>query len=357
MINMINKILLNKLGLEVDDSDYKTAYFILVSLIITILVVSFFTFFNLFIVPLYYVAILDLASAIACLFALYILLQKKNIELASTILISNIFILTLLFIIDQKHHDYAVFYSAIFPILAIYLKGAKTGLLYSVVYYTGILIVFYRGIDALEAVPFTMVSFINIAFVLLILIFLIVYYENSRSKALELLSISNKKLEVLSTIDELTNLYNRRYMDKKMLETIEYSERYGVKFSLVILDIDDFKKINDNFGHDIGDQVLKEVASILLSNIRKTDFVGRWGGEEFIIIYSNTTAENALKMSEKIRIALKENIFSVNEEVTVSIGISEYDHGWEHRSLFKKADDALYKAKNSGKNCSVIHTN
>lgn len=353
---MIDKIVFKKLGLEGNDPDYKTAYFILVSLLLTITVVSFFTFFNLFIVPLYNIAILDMLSAAVSIFALYALLQKKNIELASTILVSNIFILTLLFINDQKHHDYAIFYSTIFPILAIYLKGSKTGLLCSAAYYISVLAILFSGIDILEPVPFTMVSFINIAFVLLIVIILILYYENSRSKALELLSISNKKLELLSTTDQLTNLYNRRYMDKKIVEEIEYSKRYEVAFSLLLLDIDDFKKINDIHGHYIGDDVLKEVSNILQSNMRETDIVGRWGGEEFLIICPNTKAQSALKIAEKVRTLMSENLFSINKNVTLSIGISEYYNGCTHKDIFKRADHALYKAKNNGKNCSVIYS-
>ena len=149
----------------------------------------------------------------------------------------------------------------------------------------------------------------------------------------------NKKIEQEAFNDELTEILNRR----GVLEKINNIEKGSVLF----FDIDHFKNINDTYGHDFGDFVLKEIGKILKSSFRKSDIIGRWGGEEFVIILPNTDYKTAMRVAEKLRKDIENHNFD-NVKVTISIGVSEYQNDLEN--AIKMADEALYKAKNSGRN-------
>lgn len=161
----------------------------------------------------------------------------------------------------------------------------------------------------------------------------------------------NEELERLSITDKLTGLYNRAKLDSVLNTEFEKAIRYNDIFSVIIMDIDFFKSVNDNFGHQIGDDVLKESAKILSSCIRTSDTLGRWGGEEFLIICPNSKQEDAIKLANRINIAIKQHTFSTYpKKVTMSLGVASYC------SIFKKAEDivasadiALYKAKQTGR--------
>ncbi|MDX4061486.1 diguanylate cyclase [Aliarcobacter skirrowii] len=161
----------------------------------------------------------------------------------------------------------------------------------------------------------------------------------------------NEELERLSNTDKLTGLYNRAKLDSVLNTEFEKAIRYNDIFSVIIMDIDFFKSVNDNFGHQIGDDVLKESAKILSSCIRTSDTLGRWGGEEFLIICPNSKQEDAIKLANRINIAIKQHTFSTYpKKVTMSLGVASYC------SIFKKAEDivasadiALYKAKQTGR--------
>ena len=163
-----------------------------------------------------------------------------------------------------------------------------------------------------------------------------------------------KRIEELSITDKLTGLYNRMKLDEIMQIKIEGFKRYKMSFSIIILDIDDFKKVNDTFGHDIGDKVLKTIAFIMQKNLRVSDIVGRWGGEEFLILCENTNITQAQIVAENLRKIIEKTNFDIVKNKTVSLGVSEFTESDNAHTIFKRVDDALYKAKNSGKNKTVI---
>ncbi len=164
-------------------------------------------------------------------------------------------------------------------------------------------------------------------------------------------NITDKKtIEKFSVTDQLTQLYNRHYLEKSFLIEIERSKRYSTTLSLILLDIDYFKSVNDTFGHDVGDETLKTVAQILQKSVRKTDVVGRWGGEEFIIITPNTTISQTQILAEKIRLAVESYEFKTIKHTTISLGVSEYMIDDTKERFVQKADIALYQAKKNGRN-------
>ncbi|MGB9731729.1 diguanylate cyclase [Calditerrivibrio nitroreducens] len=161
-----------------------------------------------------------------------------------------------------------------------------------------------------------------------------------------------EKYKMESVTDPLTGLFNRKFMIKKIEEEIERGKRYGSKFSIIFLDIDNFKRMNDVYGHIVGDFVLKYLANIIKSELRKVDYAFRYGGEEMVILLSETNLENALKFSERLLEVVRNTIFKYKTEdlkITVSIGVAEFKPGETIEQLIERADMAMLKAKQAGK--------
>lgn len=165
-------------------------------------------------------------------------------------------------------------------------------------------------------------------------------------------------LQEMATIDGLTGVYNRVYFHQKFEEEVEAARTLGYDLTLVILDIDKFKKFNDTYGHLFGDIVLKSVAQTVKNNLRATDTVARFGGEEFVIILPRTNATEAFEKIEELRLKVANNIVKdnvISASVTASFGISSFpDISGNQMELIRDADNALYKAKESGRNCVKI---
>lgn len=159
-----------------------------------------------------------------------------------------------------------------------------------------------------------------------------------------------KRIEELSVTDRLTGLYNRLKIDEVFMYELVQSKRFHTPLSIILLDIDHFKHVNDTYGHQAGDQVLQQIAKILHSIGRKTDTIGRWGGEEFLMILPQTDRIGAIKIGEKIRLAVEEYPFPIIGRKTVSLGVAEFQEEDTQETLVERADIALYRAKNEGRN-------
>jgi len=160
------------------------------------------------------------------------------------------------------------------------------------------------------------------------------------------------ELQYQATHDHLTRLYNRQKFNYELEKEIKRENRYRHGLCLMMLDIDNFKNINDTYGHDIGDIVLKDISNIIINSIRVTDYACRWGGEEFMVLLSETTVENGVKISETIRKNIEEYKNStIPDPITVSIGVAQFEIDKDSiDSFIKKVDISMYDAKNSGKN-------
>ena len=189
--------------------------------------------------------------------------------------------------------------------------------------------------------------YISLSFILLIALFFVWrYYELKR--------YSGKLLE-LSITDKLTGLYNRLKIDEKLYDEYKRVLRYEeYTCSVMMIDIDFFKSINDTFGHQKGDEVLKNLSLIMRENLRETDLIGRWGGEEFIIILPNTPLEEAFTTADKLRLKVEKALhLKPNQPVTISIGVGSIREDETVDQTLNRIDAALYKAKESGRNCVV----
>ena len=181
------------------------------------------------------------------------------------------------------------------------------------------------------------------------------------NKRIELLKDINQKLEFevekrteelehIAITDGLTQLYNRTKMDMELQKLEGIYKRYGRVFSVIMIDIDYFKSVNDTFGHQVGDSVLKQFAKILKENIRNTDFIGRWGGEEFLIVCPETSEENATTLALNLRKQIEETLFEKVGHKTMSVGVAQIKDEIDLDNLISNADKALYFAKENGRN-------
>ena len=159
-----------------------------------------------------------------------------------------------------------------------------------------------------------------------------------------------KKLKKISITDKLTGAYNRVKLDEVMESNYKYYQEFNENFALIILDIDHFKLVNDEHGHLIGDEILKGVVECIQESIRSTDILGRWGGEEFIIICPNSDEKTALTLTQNIRIKIQNCHFPRVKQITISGGVADMYANKDIDSIINSADEALYRAKKSGRN-------
>lgn len=163
-------------------------------------------------------------------------------------------------------------------------------------------------------------------------------------------------LESITLYDLLTDVYSRRYFFELLKGEISKAQRKEYMFSVIMFDIDHFKKVNDTYRHDKGDYVLKTIADIVKSSIRKADALSRIGGEEFTILLPDTNIDKATALAERVRRSVEDYKFDVVGRATISLGVTEFKADDSSDTLFKRVDEAMYLAKNSGRNCVKVNS-
>lgn len=196
-------------------------------------------------------------------------------------------------------------------------------------------------------------TLLQITIPLIVIIALFIYLNRKLWNVQKALKEKNTELEILSATDHLTGIYNRSYLDKTLEQEIERSTRYNESFSVLLLDLDYFKHVNDDYGHDVGDKVLIQVTELVTQNIRKVDYFGRWGGEEFLLICPNSDVHQAMQLAEKIRVKVRRANYPHGFPQTISIGVCQYYDQETPNQLLKRVDEALYIAKHRGRDKSV----
>ncbi|KAA0549812.1 GGDEF domain-containing protein [Bacillus sp. BGMRC 2118] len=291
-----------------------------------------------------------------------ILVKKKiykHMEVVTFVIISLIHLIKFTFVVHyelgQNYQynlgEYAYWVPLIYLFISFTFRG-KQALLISFVIYGSSLVI---GVSKLlldhitnGQVIDTLIQFYLSSLVLFLFLFflhrLIEVYIHAQS------------VQELANTDYLTNLPNRRAMDQRLNQQLHDVDEFDNDFSVILIDIDHFKDINDQYGHDIGDNVLKEFSDVVSQNITNYDYLGRWGGEEFIIICSNQTPKQAQSLSEKLRESISTYSFDSIGNVTASFGISGYQPNDLRQTILKRADDALYQSKANGRNCVTVYS-
>ena len=329
-----------------------------VYIFLSLIVLSVFFFLNYFLFDEKGVAWIDLVSAAMSLAALYYLRRRNDLQRAVVINDVALFLFFLSFAYVNQNRDFGLLWLIFLPIFMIPLNGHRVGLLVTLLFYGVLFAMAYWHIGIWQDGAWNVHSFVRLVVVSLILTYIIYINELSIYKTnLALRQMRqrereySRRLETLSYRDELTGVRNRRAIHEDFLAFFEKARKTGARFSLVMFDIDHFKRINDTYGHAAGDRVLKRICAIVEERIREADRLGRWGGEEFLLIFPDCGADDAIRKAEALRKAIVAQTFlGAGEGVTASFGVTEYRPEDTPTALLKRVDEALYNAKAAGRN-------
>ena len=313
-------------------------------LIIGVVIFLFFFIFNYFILFKSSIASLNLMASSLSLLLFLDLRFNKNINRVKYISLLMLFNFFIFFFYMNQAEDFSLVWNYIFPIAAIVLLGVQRGSILSAIYLSIVFTLAFNGIGVWDNGAWSPLAFLRLILSSIVLISLIITVEIA-------LENSYKSLEHLSNIDPLTELYNRRKINEVLEKELDKSHRHNTVLSLILFDIDDFKKINDTFGHNAGDAVLKQLSKTIRDKLRKSDSLARWGGEEFLIVLPMLNLNEAKLVAEKLKATIKSMECNI-DSLTCSFGVAQYDDTKDSiESFISRADTAMYRAKESGKNC------
>lgn len=291
----------------------------------------------------------------------FINIKNKN-KLHSNLLLSCGFIISALLVYEGGIEQSGLLWIFPFPGLVFALKEKKESVFWVLSLFVFVILLVLSDTFNILAFKKYSVAYIAVALSLYILMSVSFYISNNlrknyektiEEKTTELVEL-NKELKYLSFFDALTGIFNRRQIVKTLENELERQKRYKNPFSLILIDVDFFKKVNDNYGHLFGDLVLKKMTKVILEVLRTTDTFGRYGGEEFLIILPYTDMRQAQEVANRIRTKVKNTPFyyeedNLNLQITVSMGISQYEDGENEDDILARADKALYRAKYQGR--------
>lgn len=354
-LNWLKQILTNNNRFSVHHTEYRRVIllnFVLIALIGTCL---FFSLVGAFIVKSNLSGIAVAVNGTAAAGALVTLIIFHKTDNIKTVTLATVFIFLLtlsVFLLFSQHKNYGLYWISIFPLLVYFLLNRKTAHIITLAYSALLLVFILTSNKNWEPAPFNLSSILNICGATFGIILVVGYFEISRREVYQMLEEKNRELERLAVTDHLTGLYNRTKLDEIIAAEINRTSRTGKKFSVIMADIDYFKSVNDKYGHITGDAVLTDIGGLLLKNCRKTDYVGRWGGEEFLVICPETDEKGAIILAEKLLGSVAAYRYMEGEKITMSLGAASLRPGDSWDSLLKRADDALYAAKYKGR-CRV----
>ncbi len=357
MIKTIKKKMANGYDLENNPFLYRRLVLTLSLLLITLVSFIVFIFIN-FTIGKHVLALIDFVVTINVIVALYLLIEKNKLDLAASFMTGLLLLFLIGFNYVSKNNQFELIWTLTFPLFVIPIMGIKKGISIIVFYYIILIPVVYSGIGVWNHGFWDVTSFIRFLIVSIASVVTGYYFESSSMRAYNaVLRVREKektylkKLENLSMTDELTGLNNRRYFDDHFRIEQEKVNRYDNSLCLIMIDIDHFKTINDEFGHTVGDNVLIEFSDLLRSQVRETDFLSRWGGEEFMLLLPEIGISKAKIIAEKLRRLISSHQFSHNKKLTASFGVAWVSPNQESkRSSIHNVDSALYQAKNEGRN-------
>lgn len=302
---------------------------------------------NVFLFKDYDLAAMDYGGMLAVASLLIYFRRSANLRLAAWLLVITLTSIMLYFIHLTAAQAYSIIWVTLLPPIAFFLLGRQAGTWICAAVFIYVVAYFYLQLPTMTPVQLSNGSLFNIMEVLLAHWLLFRLYERSRAEAYV-------ELERLSVTDKLTGLYNRSHLDDIMQQEIIRHRRNGQPLTVVLCDIDHFKLINDKYGHLVGDAILRDLAGLLKSNMRTTDFCGRWGGEEFLIICPDTPATAAATIIRKLQHSIRQASMTEKIHITLSFGIASLQAHESAEDQLRRADNALYEAKRQGRDRMIV---
>lgn len=282
-------------------------------------------------------------------------IQKKfnNLAVSSAIVLYSLYILMFYLVFSGGVENTGPLWIFIVAPVTVFIHGLKRGLIDITLFVVIISAIMFSS-SGLPAQASYQIEFkLRLIYAFLTVSFLSALYEYLREKSYQKMLDLGSKYQQLAHHDPLTKLSNRRFARNTLEQEINRFGRNKEPFSIIICDVDHFKRINDQYGHNIGDHVLIELAKSFTAQLRKQDCISRWGGEEFLFILPQTSAQNAMVIAEKIRLNIQNHPMTFDEKsipVTVSMGIAQFSQELTMDEVINQADKRLYKAKAAGRN-------
>ena len=345
---MLINYLEQRFGVKHTHPDFRFRSFLLSALILISLTLVFFVYYNIFIDFFVPMLVANLIALIFCLMGGYYLLVQKQPKIAAIVLQLIVSIDSFFLILISGNEEFALVFAFLTPVMGIFLLGYRWGAILSIINFAAIFYFCFTQMETWGPVPFDTASLIHFSVIYLVILIVSFFYDSSRRKAYQMMEEANFKLSELATTDALTTLRNRRYLEDCLMSSKK-------NHYIAMIDEDNFKQVNDLLGHDQGDKVLIELARVLKETVAQNDIVGRWGGEEFVIIFAEHNATQLQATLEKLNQAVASHDFGIKRDVTVSIGSTNHNAA-SHRDSIRTVDQALYTAKANGKNRYCIMT-
>jgi diguanylate cyclase (GGDEF)-like protein len=245
----------------------------------------------------------------------------------------------------------------IVPPMTLFFGGMRKGLFNLSCFAIVISVLMFYPDDKLLATSYTYEFKSRLLYSFLTVSFLFAFYEYARQSSFSRMQEMSDEFEKQAMHDPLSGLLNRRGMLDELNNEFDRRKRYQHDLTVMMCDIDHFKKINDRYGHDKGDDIIKEFADLFKFGLRKQDAISRWGGEEYLLLLPETNGEHALQLAEKLRMKIEQTEFQHNNKkfnVTVSFGLYQINHDDNIDQSISKADNNLYKAKEQGRNRCIL---
>lgn len=281
-------------------------------------------------------------------------------RLSSNLLLACLVILMLYLVYGGGANATGPLWIYLVPPVALFFGGLKKGLINTTLFTIAVGVMLFFPNDELLATSYTIEFKTRLLYSFITAAFLSGFYEYSRHQSYEEIQELSDKFEQQARQDPLTKLANRRGMTEHLIYEVNRSKRSKLPMTLILADVDHFKKVNDNYGHDAGDSLLIQLAESFIVNLRKQDIVARWGGEEFLFLLPETNAEEGFILAEKIRQAIQQTTFTHqqhNIQITMSFGVSEVDTKGNTDNSINMADQYLYLAKKEGRNQTKMQAN
>jgi diguanylate cyclase (GGDEF)-like protein len=287
----------------------------------------------------YYLATLIDGVAAIVLLSLALCVTRLGVSRVARLTLAVVFVLAAIGSVDKLDSTPNLAWFPVMPVLYVFLGGLRAGVILTVCHY--LIISAAHTLMPTETIDSSVWLQVSLA------------YFSAATLAISYEFVQERltgQLRELAERDQLTGLLNRRGMEKRLLELSDFLSRHEVVVTLALMDIDHFKLVNDQHGHDVGDSVLTEISGQLTAAFRSSDYVSRWGGEEFLIALTRTDIDDAGRVLDRLRAQIANSRRLSLTPVTMSIGSTEWLPGEELDTALKRADTALYEAKDSGRN-------